>query len=250
MTTNKTTTKTKTKIAPKLVEQPFVPTPGKSGIKILNPYPGVDTVRKMLKDSTVTDDDMVEIINITFQADEDYILREPNQEYIEREIQWYKSQSLYVDDIPGDTPKIWKQVSSTEGKINSNYGWCIFSADNGYQYNSAINHLKTDKNTRKAIMIYTRPSMQSDYNKNGMSDFICTNNVQLYIRNNKLIYCVNQRSCDAVFGFNNDLAWHKFVYEKLMMDLQETYPELQSEYIQYTCGSLHVYPRHQHLLGE
>lgn len=250
MTTNKTTTKTKTKIAPKLVEQPFVPTPGKSGIKILNPYPGVDTVRKMLKDSTVTDDDMVEIINITFQADKDYILREPNQEYIEREIQWYKSQSLYVDDIPGDTPKIWKQVSSTDGKINSNYGWCIFSADNNYQYVYAREQLLKDKNTRKAIMIYTRPSMQTDYNKNGMSDFMCTNNVQLYIRNNKLIYCVNQRSCDAVFGFNNDLAWHKFVYEKLMMDLQETYPDLQSEYIQYTCGSLHVYPRHQHLLGE
>ena len=242
-TTNKRTIKTK-------ISTEFKPTPGKSGIKVLNPYPGIDTVKKMLQDTTPSDDGMVEIINITFQADKDFILREPNKEYIEREIEWYKSQSLYVDDIPGDTPKIWTQVSDKDGKINSNYGWCIFSADNNYQYSSALAQLKADKNTRKAIMIYTRPTMQTDFNKNGMSDFMCTNSVQLYIRNNELVYCVHQRSCDAVFGFNNDLAWHKFVYEQLMNDLKEFYPELQPKYIQYTCGSLHVYPRHQHLLGE
>ena len=43
----------------------------------------------------------VEIQNIQFEADKDYILREPNYEYAEREIQWYESQSLNVYDIEG-----------------------------------------------------------------------------------------------------------------------------------------------------
>ena len=36
----------------------------------------------------------IEIVNATFIANEDYIFRSPNQDYIKREIEWYKSQSL------------------------------------------------------------------------------------------------------------------------------------------------------------
>ena len=46
----------------------------------------------------------------------------------------------------------------------------------------------------------------------------------------------------------NNLAWHKFVYNKLFNELKETYKELEESHIVYNCGSLHVYPRHQHLL--
>lgn len=56
------------------------------------------------------------------------------------------------------------------------------------------------------MMIYQRPQMQFQYNKNGMNDFICTNYAQLFIRNNKLIYIVDMRSNDAIFGFFNDFA--------------------------------------------
>lgn len=210
----------------------------------------VSDVRQLLKAEPIKKDTMVELINISFIADEDHLLREPNKDYIARELEWYKSQSLRVDDIPGETPKIWNQVSSWDGKINSNYGWCIFSANNGYQYVSALRHLIDDKDTRKSIMIYTRPSMQTDWNKNNMSDFMCTNNVQLFIRNNSLTYIVNQRSCDAVFGFPNDLAWHQHVYSMLMEDLSDKYPDLKEKPIEYICGSLHVYPRHHNLLKD
>lgn len=211
----------------------------------------IKDIREMLKNAPINpSDEMVELINVSFIADEDYILREPNRDYIERELEWYKSQSLKVDDIPGETPTIWNQVSDNDGRINSNYGWCIYSANNGYQYSSALSHLIDDKNTRKAIMIYTRPSMQKDWNWNGMSDFMCTNNVQVFIRNNKLIYIVNQRSCDAVFGYPNDLAWHQHVYSQLIGDLKHKYAELKKSPIEYICGSLHVYPRHQNLLNK
>ena len=76
--------------------------------------------------------DILEIIGASFIADEDSIFGTPNKEYIKKEIEWYESQSLNVNDLP-DTPKIWKDISTDEGYINSNYGWCIFSPYNYQQ---------------------------------------------------------------------------------------------------------------------
>ena len=129
----------------------------------------------------------VEIQNAHFEVDKPWIIREPNYEYYKREQEWYLSKSLNVRDIPGDTPKMWLACADKDGFINSNYGWCIFSEENGSQYESCKNKLIADNHTREAIMIYNRPSMQTDYNKNGMHDFMCCQNVQYFIneRNNK-----------------------------------------------------------------
>ena len=198
----------------------------------------------------------VELQNIHFICDKDYIVRKPNYDYAKREIEWYESQSLNVNDIPGGAPTIWKQVATSLGYINSNYGWCIFGEYNGKQYEHCLKSLLKDHMTRQAVMIYTRPQMQTDWNKNGMHDFMCThyvhcflnevqhpeNNVEVY----ELKYIVYQRSCDAVFGFNNDFQWHKYVYDKLYNDLIEAgIPMSENKpFIEYNCGSLHVYDRH------
>ena len=198
----------------------------------------------------------VELQNIHFICDKDYIVREPNYDYAKREIEWYESQSLNVNDIPEGAPTIWKQVATSLGYINSNYGWCIFGEDNGKQYEHCLKSLLKDHMTRQAVMIYTRPQMQTDWNKNGMHDFMCThyvhcflnevqhpeNNVEVY----ELKYIVYQRSCDAVFGFNNDFQWHKYVYDKLYNDLIDAgIPMSENKpFIEYNCGSLHVYDRH------
>lgn len=208
----------------------------------------LEIYKKEYNETGEYDNHMIELINVQFVADKDWLVRKPNEDYIKRELDWYLSQSLNVNDIPGETPQIWKQVSDKDGLINSNYGWCIFSNNNYNQYNEAKSKLLADKNTRQAQMIYSRPSMQVDWNKNGMHDFMCTNHVNLHIREDKLIYTVFQRSCDAVFGYPNDLAWHKFVYNKLFNELKDTYKELEESHIVYNCGSLHLYPRHQHLL--
>lgn len=208
----------------------------------------LEIYKKEYNENGEYDNKMIELINVQFIADKDWLIRKPNEDYIKRELEWYLSESLNVYDIPGEIPQIWKQVSDKDGLINSNYGWCIFSNDNYNQYNEAKSKLLADKNTRQAQMIYSRPSMQIDWNKNGMHDFMCTNHVNLHIREDKLIYTVFQRSCDAVFGYPNDLAWHKFVYNKLYNELLEQYKDLETTDIIYNCGSLHVYPRHQHLL--
>ena len=192
----------------------------------------------------------VEIINAAFVADEDYILRPPNQEYIKREIEWYESQSLNVNDIPGETPAIWKAVSDKNGKINSNYGYLIHSEENYSQYLSVLVELANNPDSRRANMIYTRPNIQMDATSNGMSDFICTNNVQYFIRNNQLITSVYMRSNDAVFGYNNDLAWQKHVRDNLIDDLEkDTYKKYTPGPIYWNVASLHVYERHFNLLN-
>lgn len=182
----------------------------------------------------------IEMIGACFEANHSSIFGDINEEYIQRELDWYKSMSLYVDDIPGITPAIWKQVASTEGKINSNYGWAIYSEDNGLQYLNVLDELKKNPNSRRAVMIYTRPTMWSDYNHNGMSDFMCTNAVQYMIRDGQLVAVVQMRSNDVVFGYRNDYAWQKYVADMLTVDLGlDVEPK-----IIWNVGNLHVYERH------
>lgn len=181
----------------------------------------------------------IELIGESFVVDEDWIIRPPNYGYIERELAWYKSQSLYVEDIPGQTPAIWKQVADKNGKINSNYGYLIWSEENGRQYEHVLDELRKNPNSRRAVMIYNRPTMHSDYCTDGMSDFICTYANDFLIRDGKLISHYLMRSNDAVFGANNDFAWARYVQQKLAHDLDIAVGDLI-----WTASSLHVYEYH------
>jgi thymidylate synthase len=181
----------------------------------------------------------IEMIGAQFLADESTIFGSLNESYIAREIKWYNSKSLNVNDIDKPIPKIWKEVADKNGNINSNYGWCIYSYSNYYQYENCYDELKNNPNSRRAIMIYTRPSMQYAYRANGMSDFMCTNTVQYLIRDGALISIVNMRSNDVVFGYRNDRAWQYYVQSTLAAQLNVEVGDLI-----WNVGSLHVYERH------
>jgi thymidylate synthase len=182
----------------------------------------------------------IEMLGATFEANEPTIFGEVNEDYVERELLWYKSMSLFVDDIPGKTPAIWQQVASKHGKINSNYGWAIWHKSNHLQYAHVLNELTFSPNSRRAVMIYTRPSMWEDYNDDGMSDFMCTNAVQYMIRDDQLVAVVQMRSNDVVFGYRNDYAWQRYVADRLSEDLNLT----KEPKIIWHVGNLHVYERH------
>ena len=181
----------------------------------------------------------IELIGESFLVDEDWIIRKPNYDYIEREIQWYESRSLYVDDIPGATPAIWKQVADKNGKINSNYGYLIWSDKNGRQYEHVLNELKKNPNSRRASMIYNRPSMHTDYNEDGRSDFVCTYANNFFIRDGKLISHYLMRSNDCVFGFTADSNWAMYVQRKLADDLGVEVGDLI-----WSASNIHAYERH------
>ena len=65
------------------------------------------------------------------------------KDYLEKEHKWYMSQDLsikgWMDDI-----KIWNWCASKDDKqlINSNYGWCVFSAENGNQYENCLKNIR------------------------------------------------------------------------------------------------------------
>ena len=192
---------------------------------------------------------MLEILGVNFIANEPAIFGTPNEAYIIKEIAWYNSQSLNVYDIDfGNPPKIWRDVASYNGMINSNYGWCVWSPENFEQYDRVKFELTKQPNSRRAVMIYTRPSMWQDYNKDGMSDFMCTNAVQYFIRNNKLITNVQMRSNDVIYGYRNDYAWQVYIRDSLLSELMEVYPELTAGEIIWNAGSFHIYSTHFHLV--
>lgn len=196
---------------------------------------------------------MLEIRGSSFIADEPVIFGTLNEKYIEKELNWYKSKSLSIYDIEEPIPEIWKQVADKNGFINSNYGWCIWSEENGYQYNNVLIELMQHKYSRRAEMIYTRPSMWEDYDRDGRSDFMCTEAVQYMIRNDELHAVVKMRSNDIIFGYRNDFAWQDYVLNQLLNDMNSYYEEhnetkLKKGKIFWCAGSLHIYERHFNLI--
>lgn len=203
---------------------------------------------KYLKDNFITVTDktgvkMLEIISACFIADEPTIFGTVNIDYVRRELDWYKSMSLNVNDIPEGPPKIWKQVATKDGLINSNYGWCIWSSENKNQYNHVMRELQTNPHSRRAIMIYTRPNMWNDYNADGMSDFMCTNTVQYVLRDSVLSAIVQMRSNDVIYGYKNDYAWQSYVLDMLCNDTGNSRGD-----IHWNAGSLHIYEHNFNLV--
>lgn len=190
----------------------------------------------------------IELVGESFLASEETIFGKPNQDYIDREIAWYTSGSLNVNDIPGGAPKIWQQIASSKGEINSNYGNLLFSEENGEQFENVVRHLAVDPKTRRATAVYTRPSIHADYNRDGMSDFICTNAVQYLIRDGKLHVVVQMRSNDVVFGYRNDWAWQKTVQNSIVDELAFYAIDVEPGDIIWNAASLHVYGRHFSLI--
>jgi thymidylate synthase len=185
----------------------------------------------------------IEIIGATFLADEIAIFGEVNHSWNKIELEWYQSISLNVNDINGDIPKIWKDVATPDGEILSNYGYMIWSEQNGYQYDNVLKKLKSDRNSRQGLMVYCRPSIHTEYNLGGKSDFICTIGNTFLIRNNKLVSHYVMRSQDSRFGYSGDRFWASEVQQRLAKDLDIEVGELI-----WTTSSQHIYSRHYFLV--
>ena len=170
------------------------------------------------------------------------------KKYVKAELDWYKSMDLSIIGHEGiESNPTWQSCCTQDEKklVNSNYGWCVFSEENGSQYDNCLEVLKKDKTTRNAIIIYNRPSIYKEYKRDGMHDMICTLYSHFFIRNNKLYMVHQMRSNDIRYGFIcSDLAWNCFVYQNMYEDLKETYPDLEVGVIRWTSDSMHLYSRH------
>ena len=219
--------------------------------------PSVTDIRKFfvgeLNDEAFTIDKTgqktIELIGANFMADEPVIFGEVNQYYVDAEITWYENQSTNINDIYGvgqqKPPKAWQYAANEHGEINSNYGYLIYSPRFYQQYDQVLDELLNNPDSRRGTMIYTRPSIWKEYNDNDKNDFICTNAVTYYIRENRLDCVVQMRSNDVVFGYKNDYAWQEFVLRKLASDISFSRgEEIESGFIHWQVQNLHVYERH------
>ena len=203
---------------------------------------------------TVGQETYVELIARKVQLDPyaPYIYIDKNfqtpKKYVKAELDWYKSMDLSIIGHEGiESNPTWQSCCTKDEKkeINSNYGWCVFSEENGSQYDNCLEVLKKDKTTRNAIIMYNRPEIYKDYKRDGMHDMICTFMSHFFIRNNRLYMIHNMRSNDVRYGFIcSDLAWNCFVYQNMYEDLKSTYPDLEVGTIIWTSDSMHLYSRH------
>jgi thymidylate synthase len=213
-----------------------------------------------LKDEAFTIDKTgaktIELIGASFIADEPALFGTPSEEYIAAELKWYESMSTNINDIyPNlyrDPPAAWQHAANKHGEINSNYGLLIYSPKYFNQLENVVDELQRNPDSRRACMVYNRPSIWKEYNENGKSDFICTNAVTYYIRNNELQAVVQMRSNDAVFGYKNDYAFQRYVMQEVCneynaMNIFED--DIAPGFMIWQVQNLHVYERHFHLVN-
>lgn len=219
--------------------------------------PSVKDIREFfvgeLKDEAYTIDKTgaktIEMIGASFIADEPSIFGTPNTDYISQEMLWYTSMSTNIKDIYGehrDPPSAWQYAANQFGEINSNYGLLIYSEKYYSQFERVCDELFENPDGRRATMVYNRPSIWVEYNENGKSDFICTNAVTYYIRDNLLHAVVQMRSNDVVYGYKNDWAWQNRVMHDIVHDLNFSNgnEDLEVGKMVWQVQNLHVYERH------
>jgi thymidylate synthase len=162
--------------------------------------------------------------------------RNTNTSYIEEEKKWYLSGSPFAKDIE-HASKFWNKLVDRNGTINSNYGKLVMvDKYNGIsQFEWCEDSLKSDPDTRQAVMNYNQP--QHKYT--GNRDFPCTVSQSFRGRGEHLDTLVHMRSNDIILGFTNDAPF--FIYlQKLMAEKIGLKPGPYS----HIAESLHVYERH------
>ena len=200
----------------------------------------------------------IELLGASFIADEPSIFGEPNNEYIDAELDWYLSQSTNINTLAkiyGRSPVAWQYSANDFGEINSNYGHLVYSEKYYNQFNNALQELLKNPDSRRAQMVYNRPSIWVEHNENGKNDFICTNAQTFYIRDNKLHMVSQMRSNDAWAGFRNDYAWAKFLMRdmvnqyNLSLHLEDSFGEILTVgNLYWQVMNLHVYERNFYLV--
>jgi len=133
----------------------------------------------------------------------------------------------------------------------------VFSSKYHTQYQNAFNELWRNPDSRRAQMVYNRPSIWVEFDEGGKSDFICTNAQAVYIRDGKLHMVSQMRSNDVVFGYKNDYAWAQYLMDKFVQDYNteanirnttSTFGEpvqlITKGDLIWSVMNLHVYSRH------
>jgi thymidylate synthase len=162
--------------------------------------------------------------------------RKFNEDYAEYEWNWYLKGDRDASEI-AERAKIWKQMmvdGTTE--VNSNYGYFW---NKNYQLSRVVQELKTNKETRRAIVVHYDINELDRYKH----DTPCNDVLNFYIKDDKLHLTVFARSIDLVYGFCND----QYTFAKLM-EMVAFQLDIPVGEMTWMITNLHIYPRHYDML--
>jgi len=187
----------------------------------------------------------------------DFESRGFNWKYFAGELAWYLLKERRTDFIDKFS-NFWKNIKNEDGTVNSNYGNLLLTKIEEIKANSwslkdsidrdlgtsqmawVVNSLKKDKSSRQAIAYIGGSRFQYEGNK----DFVCTQYLLFFIRDNKLNMKVQMRSNDIFYGLTYDAPWFSTVHQNAYLELLDAYPDLElGQYFHYSDNT-HFYERH------
>lgn len=160
-------------------------------------------------------------------------LRNISEIYANAELRWYWSADNRCSTI-GQYAKMWLKLSDDGVTNNSAYGYIIHKKYPFDQLQLAIDCLKADKNSRRAVINISDPAID----KLKTNDMQCTIALQFLIRNEKLEMTVYMRSNDVYFGLPYDYIYFTSLAEYVAK-------KLDIEFVKYThiATSMHMYEK-------
>jgi len=185
-------------------------------------------------------------VHITLENPNEAVCKLPSRkmsyEYLQAEMDWYLSGSLFVDVI-GKNAKMWKVLADSNGTVNSNYGFLalVEKWSGKSQLEWCISRLKKDVHTRQAVINYNQPRHKYD----DVKDFVCTISQQFIVRNGMLDTVVYMRSNDLIYGLSYDMPWFCYLLKKVAKETG-----LKVGKYEHIAASLHVYEKHFNTLKD
>lgn len=160
-------------------------------------------------------------------------IRNISKSYLFGELTWYMTARNDIDFIRKFSG-FWGRISDDGVTSNSAYGHILFKRHGFDQVQKIIDLLKTDPNSRRAVLNFNVPNVNVIETK----DEICTIALQMYIRDGKLNCTGIMRSNDIWLGTPYDVAF--------FTELQKYIAHrVGAEYGTYThfVTSIHCYDR-------
>lgn len=151
---------------------------------------------------------------------------------------WYKKHDSKDDSITKYFEEYKHCIDKDHPDFNSNYGLYAYSQEG---LDKCIRRLAQNTMTRQAMFCINNNEAMSDRS----IDKLCTNTIQFFIRNNRLIMCISMRASNFFTLLPYDLFmfcfWYFYVYNKLYNEYNMK--DLGIEYINIHAATIHYYDK-------
>lgn len=166
--------------------------------------------------------------------------------YFAEEVRLYDAGELNAA-VYAERAKLWNAVKNPDGTVNSCYGHLIAHAlrcrtcwdgvNDLTQWQWARRRLEADKASRQAIVRVGGDKHQWE----GVRDLPCTMHLNFLVRCGRLNLTAVMRSCDVTRGLPYDMPYFILLQERMLGELQATYPDLKMGTYTHFAHSLHLY---------